>query len=81
MTKDFKSLSIKLQKDLQGKSKALKQYRAIVKSSKTEYQKYYNENQQLKKKELKNMKIILNNNRNKDKTNSRSNLFNNKKSF
>lgn len=50
MTKDFKSLSIKLQKDLQGKNKALKQYVAIVKSSEPEYQKIYNENQQLKKK-------------------------------
>ena len=50
MTKDFKSLSIKLLKDLQGKNKALKQYVAIVKSSKPEYQKIYNENQQLKKK-------------------------------
>ena len=58
MTKDFKSLSIKLQKDLQGKNKALKQYVAIVKSSKPEYQKIYNENQQLKKKNWKIWKLF-----------------------
>ena len=78
ITEDFKSLLIESQKDLQGK-KALKQYAAIVKASKEEYQSV-NENQQIKK-ELTNMKIILNSNSNKDTTNSNKNLFNNKRNF
>lgn len=49
ITEDFKSLLIKSKKDLQGKKKVLKQYAAIVKTSKEEYQRCLNENQQLKK--------------------------------
>lgn len=79
ITEDFKSLLIESQKYLQGK-KALKQYAAIVKASKEEYQRCLNENQQIKK-ELTNMKIILNSNSNKDTTNSNKNLFNNKRNF
>ena len=50
ISEDFKSLLMKSEEDTQGESKALKQYTAIVKANEIEYQNFFNENQQLKKK-------------------------------